>query len=58
MWEYGFDYKGYDNSIVALFTDDHYASFSEYLNNGTWGDRFNAEFDRTAYIYASAKTLN
>ena len=58
VWEYGFDYKGYDNSIVALFTDDHYASFSEYLNNGTWGDRFNAEFDRTAYIYASAKTLN
>ena len=58
VWEYGFDHKGYDNSIVAVFTDDHYASFSEYLNNGTWGDRFNAEFSRTAYIYASAKTLN
>lgn len=58
VFEYGFDEKGYDDSIVALFTDDHYASFSEYLNNGTWGDRFNAEFSRTSFIYASAKTLN
>ena len=58
VWEYGFNATGYDTSIVAVYTDDHYASFSEYLNNGTWGDRFNAEFNRTAYIYGAAKTLN
>jgi hypothetical protein len=35
--------KGYDSSNVALFTDDHYQTFSEYLNTGSFGPRFNAE---------------
>ena len=58
VWKYGFTSSGYDNSIVAVYTDDHYASFAEYLNNGRWGDYFNAEFNRTCYSYGSAITLN
>ena len=58
LYEYGFNVEGYDKSIVALYTDDHYASFSEYLNDGTWGERFNAEFNRTAHIYGAATTLS
>lgn len=58
VWEYGFTSNGYDDSIVAVYTDDHYASFAEYLNNGKWGQRFNAEFNRTGYRYGSAITLN
>ncbi len=33
----------YDSSNVALYTDDHYQTFSEYLNTGVFGPRFNAE---------------
>ena len=58
VWVYGFNETNYDDSIVAVYTDDHYASFSEYLNNGTWGDYFNAEFNRVPYDYKAAKTLN
>ena len=57
VWEYGFSYVGYDASIVAVYTDDHYATFQEYLNTGKWGERFNAEQRRTAYTWGSAKTL-
>ena len=58
VWEYGFDAKGYDDAPVAVYTDDHYASFTEYLNNGTWGERFNAEMNVTAYIHGILETLN
>lgn len=58
VWEYGFDAKGYDDAPVAVYTDDHYATFTEYLNNGSWGERFNAEMNVTAYIHGVLKTLN
>ena len=58
VWEYGFDAKGYDDAPVAVYTDDHYASFTEYLNNGSWGERFNAEMNVTAYIHGVLETLN
>ncbi len=35
--------KKYDSSNVALYTDDHYQTFAEYLNTGLFGPRFNAE---------------
>lgn len=57
IWEYGFSHVGYDASIVAVYTDDHYSTFQEYLNTGKWGERFNAEQRRTAYVWGSAKTL-
>lgn len=39
----GFNATNYNNSNVALYTDDHYQTFSEYLNTGIFGARFNAE---------------
>ena len=57
IWEYGFTCQGYDDSIVAVYTDDHYATFVEYYNNGLWSERFNAEMNATAYIHGAATTL-
>ena len=54
----GFSYQGYDNSPVALFTDDHYATFQEYLNLGSYGTRFNAQAHRTNYVWGCATTLD
>lgn len=53
----GFDYEGYDNSPVAVLTDDHYATFKEYYNNGLFGERFNVQTSRTNYVWGSATTL-
>ncbi len=39
----GFNALNYNNSNVALYTDDHYQTFTEYLNTGEFGARFNAE---------------
>ena len=49
VWMYGFDDTGYDNSIVCTYTDDHYATFQEYANNGYFMPRFNGEQPMTAY---------
>jgi hypothetical protein len=57
VWEYGFTSQGYDDSIVAVYTDDHYATFVEYYNNGLWGNRFNAEMKKTPYIHGAPTTL-
>lgn len=60
-WVYGFDpLKGavnYDDSPTAVYTDDHYATFQEYLNIGAFGPRFNAEMSRTGRVWGSATTL-
>ena len=60
-WDYGFDpSKGaldYDSSPVAVYTDDHYATFYEYLNAGSFGTRFNAELSSTNYIWGLTTTL-
>lgn len=58
IWQDGFDCTGYDYSPVAVYTDDHYATFQEFLNYGTYGERFNAEKSRTAYIYNAYNTLS
>lgn len=46
----GFDANGYDDSPVAVYTDDHYCTFQEYYNDGTFGVRFNVQSHRTSYI--------
>lgn len=59
VWAYGFDSQDYDDAPVAVFTDDHYASFYEYYNNGNWSLPFNADgFTSTSYQWGSPTTLN
>lgn len=57
VWEYGFNASGYDSSPVAVYTDDHYATFQEYLNDGTYGTRFNAEMKLTPYVWGPSLTI-
>lgn len=57
VWLYGFDAQGYDDSPVAVYTDDHYATFLEYLNTGIYGTRFNAELSPTNYKWSSPAIL-
>lgn len=58
MFFSGFAADGYDNSPVAVYTDDHYATFQEYLNTGSYGKRFNAQSNSTKYIWGLTNTLN
>ena len=46
-WEYGWVGDEYDSSPVSVYTDDHYATFQEYLNTGEFGTRFDAEMNLT-----------
>jgi hypothetical protein len=61
-WEYGFDTsKGatnYSSAPVCVFTDDHYFTFQEFLNYGSFGPRFNVEGNPTNYIWGVSTTLN
>ena len=43
MFLNGFSATGYDSSPVAVYTDDHYATFQEFNNLGQFLPRFNAE---------------
>lgn len=43
--------NGYD-SFMAVYTDDHYATFQEYLNDGTFSARFNAQCPVTNYVHS------
>ena len=43
-WINGWNASGYDDAPVSAFTDDHYATFQEWLNVvGQFGKRFDAE---------------
>lgn len=42
VWLDGWDVDNYDNNPVTVYTDDHYATFQEYYNNGNFSYRFNA----------------
>lgn len=57
-WQYGFAWSGYDSNPVAVYTDDHYATFQEYLNTGEYGTRFNAEMGLTPYRWGEGTTVN
>lgn len=54
VWENGF--TCYENERQAVFTDDHYATFRDYLNDGTFGERFSAERRYSPYIFTPAIT--
>ena len=56
VWYYGFTSEGYDGSPVSVFTNDHYATFQEYMNDGTFGTKFNAEMVVTNYKFSPAIT--
>jgi len=50
-FEGGF-YTNDDSTNVAIYTDDHYYTFMEYLNYGVWGERFDADgICRTGYSF-------
>ena len=57
VWERGWTATGYDSSPVCIYTDDHYNTFIEYLNNGTWSNRFNAEGRIASISYSTAPTV-
>ncbi|MCR5564954.1 MAG: hypothetical protein K6F59_04115, partial [Gammaproteobacteria bacterium] len=57
MFVNGFNASGYDNSPVAVYTDDHYATFQEYLNDGTFSIRFNGEMLRTDLYHPTTTTI-
>ena len=57
-WESGWTADGYDDSTVCIYTDDHYSTFLEYLNNGTWSNRFNAEGNVAGIKYSTARTVS
>ena len=56
-WESGWSATGYDDSPVCIYTDDHYSTFIEYLNNGTWSNRFNAEGYAAGIKYSTPTTV-
>ena len=57
-WDSGWSATGYDDSPVCIYTDDHYSTFIEYLNNGTWSSRFNAEGYVAGIKYSAASTVS
>jgi hypothetical protein len=57
IFEYGLTNEEYKGVPVCLYTDDHYATFAEFMNDGTFGTKFDAEKNRTFYKYSIPKTL-
>ena len=57
VWAKGFGSKGYDKNPVCVYTDDHYATFMEYMNYGVFAERFNAETKPTAYEWSNPTIL-
>lgn len=56
-WTSGFSV--YDDTYpVVVYTDDHYATFKEYYNDGTFGPNFNAEMKVTPYSYGEATQID
>ncbi len=52
----GINEEGYKNDIYAVYTDDHYATFQEYLGYG-FSDKFDAQTTRTGKCWSKAITL-
>ena len=57
VWEEGFKGVEYMGQAVIVYTDDHYATFKEYNNYGSFGTRFNAERAATSYNWSKPTTL-
>jgi hypothetical protein len=58
VWQYGFKSTGYNSSPVSVFTNDHYATFQEYMNDGTFGTKFDAELTVSMVKFSPAVTKN
>ncbi len=58
IWEEGFKNVSYSGQAVIVYTDDHYATFREYNNYGTFGTRFNAERKVTGLKWSEPVTLS
>lgn len=62
VWLDGWDVDSYDSNPVSVYTDDHYATFQEYYNNGNFSYRFNAitssrRSNFTNYIWGAPTTF-
>jgi hypothetical protein len=57
VWTDGFKDQSYNQIPVIVYTDDHYATFQEYLNNGTYSNGFDAERHLFKNKYSYAKTI-
>ncbi len=53
----GWNAAGYDDAPVSVYTDDHYATFQEYLNTGEFGERFDAERNPTFFEWSNPETI-
>ncbi len=53
----GFKGNGYDDSPVIVYTDDHYITFNEYNNAGSFINRFNAQGVPTPYSWTNINTI-
>ncbi len=53
----GWKAAGYDGAPVSVYTDDHYATFQEYLNTGEFGQRFDAERNLTFFEWSNPETI-
>ena len=58
VWQYGFTSEGYDDSPVSTFTSDHYKSFREYLNDGTFSEPYDSEMQVFYTKFAPAITIS
>ena len=56
-WGGGWNGTGYDSAPVSVYTDDHYATFQEYLNTGEFGERFDAEQNLTFTQWSAPTTV-
>ncbi len=56
-WKGGWDSAQYDSAPVSVYTDDHYKTFQEYLNDGTFGKRFDAEGNLTFTKWTAPDTV-
>lgn len=52
----GTNEESYNNDAFIVYTDDHYATFKEYLGYG-FGDRFDGQNSRTGYKWCPSITL-
>ena len=57
IWENSFNFSEYNNHPVIVYTDDHYNTFREYMNDGSFGPRFKAEGHWATYTYTKPTTL-
>lgn len=57
-WEAGWVSDDYNAAPVSVYTDDHYATFQEYLNTGEFGTRFDAEMLATFMQWSAPDTVS